>query len=159
MRPSSTPQRSLVSRLQDELKLFTCDAHVSQENLENAQNLYGWSFLFNPNTNIEILGSLFSKNTRENPEIVSGRILQVDPHRRLIMTTTGLYRLKNKQLCDMQRACTETKEDLELEAVHEKIERYRRDLDVAFRYISELSDETCDLLRASKNAFLVSFFN
>ena len=128
---------ALVSRLQQELTTFSLVQDVSSQDAAAARVLYNWTFVHSPNVNIEVCGTTSQHIGAHDELLLTGRVVHVDVEERVIVTTSGLYRLAHRPASDApmrDRNSIKT----ELAKVHETLEEYREDLKTVSRYLTEM---------------------
>lgn len=131
---------TLISRLRREIDAFGLAGDLSSDHLGRARKLDNWTCVYHPNTYIEICGTV-SRGPRARDELImAGRLLQVEPQARLVLTTEGPFLLGSRQKSDRTNLRENSDaQEAELEAVKVKLEEYRHDLWVASRYMAELT--------------------
>ena len=147
---------ALVSRLQQELTTFALVREVSSQDAAKARVLHNWTFVHKPNVHVEVCGTAGQHVGHCDDFVITGRVVQVDIDEKVVVTTTGLYRLEQRPASD-RAARDRFSIKAELYKVKEMLDEYREDLKTVRRYLSEMMSEDSipgegESLRALKHA-------
>lgn len=133
---------ALVSRLQQELTTFSLVRDVSSQDAAAAHVLHNWTFIHKPNVNIEVCGTASQHIAVDDQLMMTGRVVHVDIEEKVVVTTTGLYRLAHRPASD-GAARDRCSIKAELERVRSTLEEYREDLKTVSRYLTEMMAVDC----------------
>lgn len=133
---------ALVSRLQQELTTFSLVRDVSSQDVVSARVLHNWTFVHKPNVHIEVCGTPSQYIAAHDELMMTGRVVHVDIEEKVVVTTTGLYRLADRPSSD-GAARDRCSVKSELGKIHSILEEYREDLKTVSRYLSEMMSVEC----------------
>ncbi|MEY8881121.1 hypothetical protein [Donghicola sp. XS_ASV15] len=136
-------REALVSRLEQELTAFALVRDISAQDAAGACVLHNWTIIHKPNVHIEICGVTSAMSGEKPSLLVTGRVVHIDIAEKVVVTTTGLYRLGRRPSSD---SCSEKRAsvDAELSRVKEILAEYREDLMTVRRYLSEMMSVDCE---------------